>query len=123
MSFNLAQATLPVADLERAKRFYSGTLGLTIMSEDPTGVIYGVGNSTFYVYPSAGVASGTHTQMALFTSDIDDEVTRLKSLGVQFNEEVFPGLPTVNSIYTLGADKAAWFTDSEGNSLAFVQKG
>jgi hypothetical protein len=41
----------------------------------------------------------------------------LKRAGVVFEDYDFPGLKTVNHVCVLGAEKAAWFKDTEGNYL------
>ena|SRR5258707_10643439 len=110
--------TLPAANLERAKRFYADKLGLTPEQETPGGVFYHTGGDTrLLVYPSQGVASGTHTQIGWTVDDIEAEVADLKARGVVFEE--YP--TTVNSIASPGPIKAAWFKDSEGNLHGLVQ--
>ena len=114
--------TLPAADLERAKRFYSEKLGLTSESEAPGGIFYRCGADTrFLVFPSGGTASGQHTQMGWTVDDIESEVAGLKARGVVFEEYDTPHLKTVKSVATTGLIKAAWFKDSEGNLLGLVQ--
>jgi hypothetical protein len=41
----------------------------------------------------------------------------LKRARVVFEDYDFPGLKTVNHVCVLGAEKAAWFKDTEGNYL------
>jgi predicted enzyme related to lactoylglutathione lyase len=114
--------TLPAQDFERAKRFYAEKLALTPESEAPGGVFYRCGGNTrVLVFPSQGVASGTHTQMGWTVDDIEAEVASLKARGVVFEEYDMPGLKTVESIATTGPLRAAWFKDSEGNLLSLVQ--
>jgi predicted enzyme related to lactoylglutathione lyase len=115
-------ASLPAADLERAKRFYAEKLGLTPESELPGGLLYRCGkDSRFSVFPSEGEASGTHTQAIWLVEDVESEVTALKDRGIVFEEYDLPSLSTVNSIATIGPNKGAWFKDSEGNLLSLVQ--
>lgn len=114
-------AALPATDLERARRFYAEKLGLIPETELPDGMFYRCAGTRFLVYPSQGVASGTHTQMTWNTNDIDAEVAALKSRGVVFDEIDTPDLKTVNSVATIGQSKGAWFRDSEGNVLALGQ--
>ena len=114
-------ATLPAADLERAKGFYGEKLGLVPSSEQPGGIFYEVGSTRFLVFPTGGRASGQHTQMGFTVDDIDATVSELKSRGVVFEEYDFPGLKTLNSVATTGPIKAAWFRDSEGNLLGIAQ--
>jgi predicted enzyme related to lactoylglutathione lyase len=115
-------ASLPAADLERAKRFYAEKLGLTPESELPGGLFYRCGkDSRFSVFPSEGEASGTHTQAIWLVEDVESEVAALKARGIVFEEYDLPSLSTVNSIATIGPNKGAWFKDSEGNLLSLVQ--
>jgi len=115
-------ATLPAADLERAKRFYTEKLGLTPESEAPGGVFYRCGkDSRFSIFTSQGKASGTHTQAMWLVEDVESEVAALKARGVVFEVYDVPSLSTVNSIATIGTAKGAWFKDSEGNLLSLAQ--
>jgi len=115
-------ATLPAADLERAKNWYAEKLGLTPATEGPNGVFYALGGGTrFILYPTPNPDRGGHTQMGLATDDIDAEVAGLKARGVVFEEYDFPGLKTENSIARTGDARAAWFKDSEGNTIGVVQ--
>jgi catechol 2,3-dioxygenase-like lactoylglutathione lyase family enzyme len=44
-------ANVPVSDLDRARRFYADTLGLTPSDENPGGLIYTTeGGTTFFLY-------------------------------------------------------------------------
>lgn len=115
-------ATLPCSDFERAKRFYADKLGLRPTDEQPAGAFYeGAGGSRFFLFPSGGSASGTHTQLGFNVSDIDSEVRDLKSRGVQFESYDFDGFDKATSIASTGPVKSAWFKDSEGNLLGIVQ--
>jgi catechol 2,3-dioxygenase-like lactoylglutathione lyase family enzyme len=114
--------TLPAANLERAKRFYTEKLGLSPENEAPEGIFFLCGAGTsFIVFPSGGTASGTHTQLSWTVEDIEAEVADLKARGVVFEEYDTPYLKTVESVATTGAVKAAWFKDSEGNLLGMIQ--
>ena len=46
-------ATLPTADLAKARGFYEGTLGLAPQGEGMGGVTYTCGDGTVFVYESA----------------------------------------------------------------------
>src|SRR5436309_11017719 len=89
--------TLPAADLERAKRFYTEKLGLTPESEAPGGLFYHCGaNTRFLLFPTQSTASGTHTQAGWGVEDIEAEVAELKARGLVFEEYDTPYLKTVN---------------------------
>ncbi|MGH7750884.1 MAG: VOC family protein [Candidatus Dormibacteria bacterium] len=114
-------ATLPASDLERAKAFYADKLGLTPATETPAGSFYEIGGSRFFLFPSGGVASGTHTQLGFAVDDIAATVSELKQRGVVFAEYDFPAFDRATSIATVGDVQSAWFKDTEGNLLGIVQ--
>ncbi len=114
-------ATLPAADLERAKRFYTEKLGLTAESEAPEGVFFRSGDTRFLVFPSGGTASGTHTQLSWTVDNIENEVAALQARGVAFEEYDMPSLKTMNGVALMGPVKIAWMKDSEGNLLSIAQ--
>src|ERR1051326_3346229 len=65
-----AIAILPAADLERARRFYTDTLGLTAMPGAAPGTyLFRCGGTLFAVYETSGRALGTHDQMGFTVSD------------------------------------------------------
>jgi catechol 2,3-dioxygenase-like lactoylglutathione lyase family enzyme len=115
------QATLPVADLARARAFYAEKLGLTPTWEVPTGVIYECGEGTRFVLSPMQTRPAGHTQMSFVVPDLVAEVKELKSRGVVFEEYNTPGAKTVDSIADRGALKAAWFKDTEGNLVGVIQ--
>lgn len=117
----VAEATLPAKDLECAKSFYVDRLGLSVKSEDETGVHFVVGASRFRLFRSSGSASGSHTQLALMVPDIAAQVEALRARGVRFEEYDYPTLKTVDGIADLGYARAAWLKDSEGNLLGIAQ--
>jgi catechol 2,3-dioxygenase-like lactoylglutathione lyase family enzyme len=114
--------TLPAADLNRAKKFYSEKLGLTPASESEGGIFYEVaGGTRFVLYPTPNPTRGGHTQIGFTTGDLGRDVADLRSRGVVFEEYDFPGFKTENGIAQTGATRAAWFKDSEGNMIGLVQ--
>ena len=114
-------ATLPCADFDRAKAFYADKLGLSPAEETPSGAFYESGGTRFFLFPSHGAASGTHTQMGWRVDDIEAEVRDLTQRGVQFEEYDFPGFDKDTRIAHAGPVRSAWFRDSEGNLLGIVQ--
>ena len=115
--------TLPAEDLQRAKGFYQETLGLKVLSEDPTpGILFGAGNGTAIYLYQRGKTKADHTEAAFSVSDVEAEVKELKSKGVKFEEYDIPemGLKTIDGIATMDGYKSAWFKDTEGNILGIA---
>jgi hypothetical protein len=114
--------SIPVSDLERARKFYEVKLALGPGQPAGPGLSFSCGFGTaLFIYPSPG--AGTNQASCAFwkVGDIDAVVAWLKSRGVVFEEYDMSGMKTANGIFEGGAAKAAWFKDSEGNTMALVQ--
>lgn len=118
--------TIPVVDLNRAKRFYETTLGLKPVpannDNNTSGIaIFECGNGTRIELYQRGPSKADHTVATFEVSDIEDEVHALRGKGINFEEYDMPEIKTQNGIATQGSVKAAWFKDSEGNILCIHQ--
>jgi catechol 2,3-dioxygenase-like lactoylglutathione lyase family enzyme len=115
-------ADIPTADLERARRFYEGTLGLTQHRDLGPEVVYRAGSSYLAVYTTEAAGSARHTLGSFLVDDIQVTATALRARGVVFEEYDVPGLKTIDGIAQLGPDKVAWFKDPDGNILSLTQE-
>jgi catechol 2,3-dioxygenase-like lactoylglutathione lyase family enzyme len=112
--------TLPVSDLERARKFYESTLGFTPADVNPGGVFYDTGRGTrFGIYPSEFAGTNKGTAMGIMVPDIEAAVDEVTGLGVTF--EQYPGTTNERGIADIGPTRAAWFKDPEGNIIGLVQ--
>jgi catechol 2,3-dioxygenase-like lactoylglutathione lyase family enzyme len=113
-------ATLPAADLERAKAWYADKLGLTPVEEDEAGgAWYETGGARFLVYTSGFSGTNQATAASFSVDDLAAAVAQLHERGVVFEEYDMEGFQTVDGVLTLpDGSKAAWFKDSEANILA-----
>ena len=109
---------LPVKDLNRARAFYEGKLGLRPVGLRPDGKFtYDCGGATLALIPKEGGTKADHTAVSFRVPDIAASIAELERAGVRFEDYDFPGLKTVGHVCVLGAEKAAWFLDTEGNIL------
>lgn len=109
---------LPVVDMARARAFYEGCLGLKPGGFKPDGkFVYVVGGATLALFPKAQGTKADHTAISFRVSNIAASIAELKRAGVVFEDYDLPGLKTVEHVCVLGAEKAAWFKDTEGNYL------
>jgi catechol 2,3-dioxygenase-like lactoylglutathione lyase family enzyme len=126
LSNALVCATLPTTDLERARRFYGETLGL---AEADFGVEGGVfykagGGGMFRVYERPpGHAPAQHTVAVFLVTDLEQEMSGLRSRGVTFEEYDLPRLRTENGVYEDEGSgfKGSWVKDPDGNILGLTQ--
>jgi catechol 2,3-dioxygenase-like lactoylglutathione lyase family enzyme len=117
-------AMLPAADLDRAKAWYSDKLGFEPSNVMPDFVLdYRSGESRFEVYKTEYAGTAKNTVAVWRLAGLRDEVGRLRSRGVVFEDYDFgPEGRTVGGILAEGeTDLSAWFTDSEGNILALAE--
>ena len=117
-----AAATIAVSDVERAREFYEGTLGLTAIQADPGGILYKTGSSVILVYPSefAGTNKATAATWAV-GDDFDAIVGGLAESGTTFEHyDDLPETTREGDIHTMGDLKAVWFKDPDGNILNVV---
>ena len=110
---------LPVIDMQRARGFYEKKLGLKPVGLKPDGkFVYATGSGgVLALFPKDGGTKADHTAVSFQVRDIAAAIKALKAAGVTFEDYDFPGLKTVNHVCVLGAEKAAWFKDIEGNYL------
>lgn len=114
---------LPVQDGSRAQRFYTEALGLHEVASSPDGTHYfevgGGGAIGLRVLPNT--TPSENTALSFEVADIAAEIGELEGRGVRFQDFDSDELRTVGHIATMEGEKAAWFTDSEGNTLCLHQ--
>jgi catechol 2,3-dioxygenase-like lactoylglutathione lyase family enzyme len=117
----MVMPTLPVVDLQRARKFYEEKLGLRLREEMPGGVLYDCGGGTMLHLYQRAPTKADNTAAAFLVDNIEAEVAELKRKGITFEEYDMPGLKTEGGIATTDQEQIAWFKDTEGNILAVSQ--
>jgi catechol 2,3-dioxygenase-like lactoylglutathione lyase family enzyme len=118
-------AAIAVSDMNRAKDFYEGRLGLYAQGDDPDGGrTYQCGEeTTLHVFPTSGRARGSEATVAGWTvDDLDAVVDELTATGVVFERYDEPPLKTdQKGIAVIGGTRSAWFKDPDDNLLALIE--
>jgi predicted enzyme related to lactoylglutathione lyase len=118
-------ANIPAGDLNRARDFYADKMGLTPAQEVMPGevLIYKTaGGTEFQIYRTDYAGQAGHTIAQFHVSDIESEVHDLKAKGVTFETYDMPGVQWDGEIASMeGMGRAAWFKDSEGNTMCLDQ--
>ncbi len=109
-----------VQNLDRAVDFYKDILDLPcrIVSKDWAAIV--VGNAELHLYIHSGVTG----HIEFYVDDIEHEVARLTTKGVNFVSGMDkPNAISVDEllITTFPWGRTAFFKDSEGNELAIVR--
>lgn len=118
-----AVANLAVKDLDRAKDFYTGKLGLRqVGSEAEEVLILKSGDSTVNVYRSEFAGTNKATAVSWEVDDIDAEVKSLRDKGITFEHYDMPGLDLKGDVHVGEGMKIAWFKDPDGNILNLIEE-
>jgi predicted enzyme related to lactoylglutathione lyase len=112
-------ANIPAADIERARAFYSESLGLEPSTDLQSMLVYRLdGGSTFSIYQTEFAGTAGHTIAQWHVDDVVAEARALRAKGVQFEQYDMPGVEWDDGVASMpGMGQAAWFKDSEGNIL------
>lgn len=109
---------LAASDIERAKAWYEEKLGLKPEIEEMGSAWYRTGDSWFLLYPTKAAGTAQNTVAHWTVSDMTAVMTELRARGVVFEEYDFgDGMKTVDGVLEMGGRAAAWFKDSEGNTI------
>lgn len=123
----LASTTLttifPVSNLDRARRFYGGTLGLEDKGTSGDGkAMFACASGTIGLIEASDPAPNGHTAASFEVTDIVRAIAALTERGVVFEEYDLPDLKTVDKVCVLGSEKAAWFKDPDGHILCIHEE-
>ena len=102
--------SVPVQDMERAKRFYSETLGISSPNLDERWPEFPTGNVSLYLVDPAAIGDdfAPHkSHIALRVPDVAEARAQLEASGVSFEGDILD----------TGVCHMAFFRDTEGNGL------
>jgi catechol 2,3-dioxygenase-like lactoylglutathione lyase family enzyme len=115
-------AGVAVSDMDRAREFYEGKLGLSDGEESSDGgrTYRCAGRTSIHVYPSPDNAGKSMATLAGWeVDDLEAVVAELSSRGVTFEHYDLPGLKTdERGIATFPDGMVAYFRDPDGNTLS-----
>ena len=118
MEINEIVAAIPMVEVNRAKEFYTKTLGfeLDVLSEDLGMYWAKINNGRFLLYKRSDENKAEHTAISFTVENIEQAVMELERKGVKFFES------NGERIFTLDGSLSAWFQDPEGNNLEISQR-
>jgi len=118
-------AGLAVSDMDTAREFYEGKLGLSVSIDSGDNVAYGCGEgSMMHVYLSPEHAGGsTATLASWYVDDVEGVVDELTERGVVFERyDEGPIVTDEKGIATFEGDaKVAYFKDPDSNTLSIAK--
>ncbi|HZI68630.1 MAG TPA: VOC family protein [Hanamia sp.] len=117
-----AFSSFSVHDIQIAKDFYGGVLGLKV-SDNPMGLIeldFGADHKTM-IYPKPDHKPATFTVLNFPVADIEKTVDELTSKGVVFEQYDYLQTDDRGISRDPRGPKVAWFKDPAGNILSVVE--
>src|SRR5687768_3630069 len=121
LKHNTAMATIAVKDVEAARKFYEGQLGLDPAASEPGMLVVRSGDSTVLIYQSDNAGTNKATSATWNVSgNIEELVQGLRARGVPFLHYDMPGMTRRGDIHVSGDRKVAWCQDPDGNILCLA---
>jgi predicted enzyme related to lactoylglutathione lyase len=120
-----AFSSFSVDDLQKAKEFYSQTLGVEVSDSKEGLMLQIAGGGTVFIYPKPNHSPASFTVLNFPVDDIDQAVDQLTGLGLRF--ESYGGeIKTDEKGIFRGASRGegpniAWFKDPAGNILSVFE--
>jgi catechol 2,3-dioxygenase-like lactoylglutathione lyase family enzyme len=116
-----AYSGLAVDDMDKAREFYAGTLGLRTSEEHGLMWLHLAGGRDTLVYPQPDVTPASYTILNFEVDDIDEAVDGLIARGVQF--ERYDNVEQDDrGVFRQEGPYIAWFKDPAGNVLSVLQE-
>lgn len=118
---NAIIAFASATDLDLARRFYEGTLGLRFVEQSQFACVFDANGTMLRVTAVDKVAQPGYTVLGWRVADIHQTVEILTARGVTFSR--YDGMEQDQSAVwtTPDGDKVAWFLDPDGNNLSLTQ--
>jgi catechol 2,3-dioxygenase-like lactoylglutathione lyase family enzyme len=111
---------LLATDLQAAKDFYGGKIGLEIILDSDEFVTFRCGGDSRLVVTKSSTGTTEQATKACWrVTDLAAEVADLRGRGVDMQD--LPELNTIDGIADIGFAYAAWFTDPHRNSISLLQ--
>ena len=120
----LVTAFLATTDLERARRFFEGVLGLTVESQDDFALVLrtpGSAGSAIRVTRVQQITPAPYTVLGWSVADLHRTLEELRQRGVTFTR--YPGMNQDElGVWTAPSGaRVAWFADPDGNVLSLTE--
>ncbi len=116
-----AVAFLPSQDLERSERFFSGVLGLTVVSRSPFASVFEVGAVTLRVTQVDELRPQPFTVFGWLVPDLRAVIRELHDREIELLHYEGLGQDDDGIWTTPSGDLVAWFQDPDSNVLSLTQ--
>ena len=114
-------AFVATAQPEQARRFYTETLGLSLLSDEPYALVFDCHGVTLRVQKVDAVSPAPHTALGWKVPDLPATIDALAARGVTFKRYPYFEQDARGIWTTPDGGSVAWFQDPDGNLLSLTQ--
>jgi catechol 2,3-dioxygenase-like lactoylglutathione lyase family enzyme len=118
-----AFSSFSVNDLQKAKEFYSQTLGVEVKETAEGLELHVAGGAPVFAYPKPNHAPASFTVLNFMVDSVDRTVDELTKKGVRFEHYDTPEMKTDEKgiFHGTPGPTIAWFTDPAGNVISVLE--
>jgi catechol 2,3-dioxygenase-like lactoylglutathione lyase family enzyme len=116
-------AFVATANPARSKRFYSDTLGLTVLSDDRFAIAFDCNGIQLRIQKVDKVRPHRFTSLGWHVANLRRAVAGLAKRGVTFERYPFLEQDEAGVWQAPSGSQVAWFKDPDGNLLSLTQGG
>lgn len=109
---------VPITDKDKARGFYKGLLGLTLIKDDGFALVFDANGIMLRLVKLPQVTPVQYTVLGWQVKGIEDVVRQLQARGVQLERYGFFKQDDLGIWTAPSGDKVAWFKDPDGNTLS-----
>ncbi len=114
-------AFVATANSDEARRFYEGTLGLRVVSDDDFALVLDAHGTMLRVQKVQDVGARPFTALGWKVTGIRAVVEGLKAKGVEFQSYPGMGQDELGIWHAPSGAYVAWFKDPDGNVLSLTE--
>jgi catechol 2,3-dioxygenase-like lactoylglutathione lyase family enzyme len=111
-----------VDDIEKARQFYGGTLGLKVSEANGLLSLHLAGGTTVLIYPKPNHTPATFTVLNFPVDNIEGAVDDLTHSGVRLEHYEGKLQTDAKGIFRGGGPLIAWFRDPAGNICSVLEQ-
>jgi catechol 2,3-dioxygenase-like lactoylglutathione lyase family enzyme len=101
--------------------FYTETLGLRLIADEPWAIVVANGDITLRIQKAETVQPAPYTALGWHVPDLDAVMAGLRGRGVEFVRYPFLTQDAAGVWTTPDGDRIAWFRDPDGHTLSLTE--
>jgi len=114
-------AFVATTDAERARAFYEGILGLTLIEDNPFALVFDANGVMLRIQKVQSLNPATYTTLGWRVANLSATIAALTRKGVAFERYAKLSQDELGIWSSPSGAQVAWFKDPDGNLLSLTQ--